>query len=290
MKQRKFWQQACGDTDRNYASICLKWGVILNGPGDFGAWPECELLLLEEGVSSRKVTDLRRFAEDMTDGDVVVLRLGTKDVLAVGVIVGEYEWLEIFGDVDGWDIQHVRRVKWLWSDLARPHQFKTYDLKQGDTTQKLTSKVVIDWIDNLALDFDSGTEVPVLPSGEGNLVSFEVVSDFLFDSGISSNAIETLSNEMDELVRIARWYQKYDDPSEFETVAYLAIPLLRALGWTPQKMAIEWRKVDIALFNSLPRRDESLSVVVEAKKKVMHVCQPILKPFHMQKGKKGVVD
>ena len=92
MKQRKFWQQACGDTDRNYASICLKWGVILNGPGDFGAWPECELLLLEEGVSSRKVTDLRRFAEDMTDGDVVVLRLGTKDVLAVGVIVGEYEY------------------------------------------------------------------------------------------------------------------------------------------------------------------------------------------------------
>lgn len=69
------------------------------------------------------------------------------------------------------------------------------------------------------------------------------------------------------MIRIAKWYKKYSNPSEFETVAYLAIPLLRALGWTPQKMAIEWNNVDIALFNNLPRTDENLNVVVEAKKK-----------------------
>ena len=69
-------------------------------------------------------------------------------------------------------------------------------------------------------------------------------------------------------MRIAKWYRRTDDnPSEFETVAYLAVPLLRALGWTPQKMAIEWNNVDVALFNQLPRNDENLSVVVEAKKK-----------------------
>ena len=76
---------------------------------------------------------------------------------------------------------------------------------------------------------------------------------------------------IDELVRIAKWYQKDNqkdnNPSEFETVAYLAVPLLRALGWTPQKMAIEWNNVDIALFNQLPREDKNLNVVVEAKKK-----------------------
>ena len=32
-------------------------------------------------------------------------------------------------------------------------------------------------------------------------------------------------------------------------------------------MAIEWNKVDVALFNQLPRADENLGVVVEAKKK-----------------------
>ena len=32
-------------------------------------------------------------------------------------------------------------------------------------------------------------------------------------------------------------------------------------------MAIEWRNVDVALFDRLPRNDETLSVVVEAKRK-----------------------
>ena len=48
----------------------------------------------------------------------------------------------------------------------------------------------------------------------------------------------------------------------------LVIPLLRALGSTPQKkIAIEWNNVDIALFSKAQRNDESLSVVVEAKRK-----------------------
>ena len=44
------------------------------------------------------------------------------------------------------------------------------------------------------------------------------------------------------------------------------IPLLRALVWTPQRMAVEWNYVDLALFDRLPRSDQSLRVVVEAKK------------------------
>jgi len=66
---------------------------------------------------------------------------------------------------------------------------------------------------------------------------------------------------------IAKWYHKERDPSEFETEAYLVVPLLRALGWTPQKMALEWNKVDIALFDRLPRDNANLIAVVEAKKK-----------------------
>jgi hypothetical protein len=54
--------------------------------------------------------------------------------------------------------------------------------------------------------------------------------------------------------------------SEHETIAYLVVPILRALGWTPQRMAVEWNKVDVALFEQLPRSDNSLRIVVEAKK------------------------
>ena len=37
---KKIWQVAAGDTNRNYADICLFWDVILNGPGSEGANPD----------------------------------------------------------------------------------------------------------------------------------------------------------------------------------------------------------------------------------------------------------
>ena len=74
------WQQASGDTDRNYIETCLKWDVILNGPGNAGSFPDAKVILKENGMSSKKVTDLSRFSEKMEDGDVVVLRLGTDKI------------------------------------------------------------------------------------------------------------------------------------------------------------------------------------------------------------------
>lgn len=100
---KTIWQQAAGDTDRNYSDLCLKWDVILNGPSYAGAWPDCKKGLKEDGWSSRKITDLRRFCEEIKDGDFVVLRLGTSTILGVGQVVGEYKWFDEFGDVDGWD-------------------------------------------------------------------------------------------------------------------------------------------------------------------------------------------
>ncbi len=36
-----------------------------------------------------------------TDGVLVVLRLGTSDVYGVGEVVGDYQWVDEFGDGDG---------------------------------------------------------------------------------------------------------------------------------------------------------------------------------------------
>lgn len=73
---------------------------------------------------------------------------------------------------------------------------------------------------------------------------------------------------MTDLVRIASWYGRSGvQPAERETVAYLVVPLLRSLGWTPQRMAIEWNRIDIALFDALPRNDSNLVAAVEAKKR-----------------------
>jgi hypothetical protein len=277
------WQQAAGDTDRDYAEICIRWGVILNGPGGKGRWPECEGPLRQEKWSSRKITDLRRFAEEMKNGDIVVLRRGTAQVLAVGEIVGDYSHHEQFGDVDGWTLQHVRRVRWLWCDLQHPKEFEKYALKQGDTTQRLNEGVVLDWLKDLTIAAGKfATPLPELPMQAANeKLTVDEISEFLFDKGVASASISTLLTEIGELIRIAKWYQRpapasdqeagadqeaVTFPSEHETVTYLVVPLLRALGWTPQRMGVEWKHVDVALFAQLPRIDKNLQAVVEAKR------------------------
>jgi len=266
VSEETIWQHAAGDKNRNYADICLKWGVILNGPGYAGPLPGCKDRLLRDGWTSKKVTDLLRFSEEMKEGDFVVLRLGTTDILGVGVIVGDYQWLEEFSDIDGWNLHHVRRVRWFWKGLESPKTFDTYTLKLGDTTQRLDSPEVKKWIESLAKNKADGA-LATLPKSDKQNVEFEGISEYLFDKGVSSNSIEMLIREIDELIRIAKWYSKYEKPSESETVTYLVVPLLRALGWTPQKMAVEWHNVDVALFSQLPRVDNNLSIVVEAKKK-----------------------
>ncbi len=274
MKTRIFWQHAAGDTNRNYVDICLKWDVTINGPGDAGHWPDCITQLEADEWSSNRIADLRGFVEEMQDGDVVVLKIGTSNVYGIGVIQGKYAYNEHFSDVDGWDLQHVRRVKWLWKywDSDKPKSFPAFTLKRG-TTKKLTSNAVLAWIETLNLNFDTTEELAPLPKKVEKPIGFDAVSEFLFGKGVSDAAIENLNNEINSLIRIANWYQRQkgkptdeNKVSEHETIAYLAIPLLRALGWTPQKMAIEWRRIDIALFSQLPRADDNLSIVVEAKR------------------------
>lgn len=264
---KNIWQQAAGNNDRSFAGICLKWDIILNGPGYAGAWPACIDALREDGFTAKKITGLRRFAMEVEDGDLVVLRSGTASILGVGEIVGLYEWNDAFGDVDGWSLEHTRRVRWLWNGLKSPKFFDTYALKLGDTTQRLNDGPVVEWLKTLEIDISvQKRELAYLPELQDRDMTLEKIAEFLFDEGVASASIAKLTAEMDELKRIAKWYQRSTMPSEHETVAYLVVPLLRALGWTPQKMAVEWNYVDVALFGHLPRSDDTLHAVVEAKK------------------------
>jgi len=189
----------------------------------------------------------------------------------VGEVVGEVQWLDDFGDIDGWDIQLVRRVRWLWkATKGRPKKFETYALKWGDTIQELKrSGSVFDWLLEVQ-QWDCGLpELP--PSCESRKkvrqLKLDEIAKYLFDEGIAAGSINDLTDNMLALGQIASWYERTNSrPSETETVTYLVVPLLRALGWTPQRMAVEWGKIDIALFDFLPRGDISLSAVVEVKK------------------------
>ena len=272
---KNLWQHAAGDSDHNHVDICLKWGVILNGPGGEGEWNGGT----HYGYLGRKQADLRRFCEEMEIGDIVVLRIGTREIYGVG-IVGEYKWCDEFNDVDGWELGHTRRVCWLWrydvngQPKDDPQYFDTYTMKLGDTTQRLDAPDVISWLESLEIPDDQASHpLPDLPDKSSEVSSDEIAA-YLFDKGIASDSTRNLLDQNGEFIRIANWYDNWEwgaSSSEHETVSHLVVPLLRILGWTPQRMALEWNRIDIALFSRMPRDPEYLSVVVEAKK-VRNAC------------------
>ena len=104
--QRNVWQVSGGPANRDYSDIFLKYGVALIGPGDAGRWrPDREDYEFEGGF-------VRRFASEVQLGDIFLLRTGISKVRAVGIVASEYLYLPQFDDVNGWDLQHVRRVRW----------------------------------------------------------------------------------------------------------------------------------------------------------------------------------
>jgi hypothetical protein len=90
---RTLWQVGAGDTDRSYGDLCIKHDVMIVGPGDPGSY--------EEKLYA-KYDSVRRFCKEARRNDIVLLRLGTGEVLAAGEIADDCAtWLDTFGDVDG---------------------------------------------------------------------------------------------------------------------------------------------------------------------------------------------
>lgn len=65
-------------------------------------------------------------------------------------------------------------------------------------------------------------------------------------------------------------------PSEHEIVAHIILPLMLALGWSEQLLAVEWRSVDLAAFWRTPTDGAHCRLVCEAKM-MGHGLQNVLK-------------
>ncbi len=156
---KTIWQVAAGDgKNTDFVDLCLEKDVIVFGPGRHGPWPDCKIPMLadtETPWTTTKAGIIKRFAEDLKPRDLVVLRIGTQKVYAVGEIVGDYGFSELFGKVETstngvtWDLQHYRRVRWLWHQDGEPKVFPVYALKFGSSVQHLISSEVRDWLNLL---------------------------------------------------------------------------------------------------------------------------------------------
>ena len=243
------WQVSGGPADRPYADVFLRYGVALIGPGETGSW-------------RRGCTDLdpagfvTRFADEMKPGDLVLLRTGANTIVAVGIVAGDYEYLQPFDDVNGWDLRHGRRVR--WGQLADPYRFenpvfganpprlsRVQNEEAADYARRFVASGLTQWKES---------PLPVLPPAEPPLTE---VPERLRD-------VVGLVRDLAGLYSDPEGFG--DPPAENEMMAHFVVPLLRALNWRPEHIAVEWRRIDVALFAALPRTPANCRVVIEAKR------------------------
>lgn len=109
-----YWQVAAGEGARDYSSVFLQYGVMLIGAGDPGPYFQNKGYYAgHRGWRAQVVA----FAERVAREDIVILKRPHHrqwQIQAVGRVTGDYEYLEQFDDVEGWNLQHCRRVEWVY--------------------------------------------------------------------------------------------------------------------------------------------------------------------------------
>lgn len=271
---KRLWQVGAGDTERSYGDTCIRFDVMIVGPGNPGPYDVSRYAHLGDIRNS-----LRRFCVEARRGDVILLRLGTGNVLAVGELADDAaEWLDAFSDVDGWDLQHVRRVRWF-ANTGNTFAPRTLG-GQVRTFAEVAVASVRAWVEGIEIAAtDRDRELAPLPIA-GAVLDPTELGTRLFIEGLGSERVDRLMTTFSSLQRIASWYgnaTKRPDgrPSEHETVCYLVVPFLLSLGWSQQTAAVEWNRVDVALFGDMPPTDSTLACVVEAKLLGRSVFSPI---------------
>jgi hypothetical protein len=199
---------------------------------------------------------VRRFASEVAAGDVFLLRTGIATVAAIGVVAGDYVYVNAFDDVNGWDLQHARRVRWC--RLPVEHTFGSPVFGANPPRcSRVWDEVVVDFAERFRASPPFHWQAAVLPALPSEDPPLDRVPDAL-------QGIVALAADLVPLLEDGHPFG--EPPSENELVAHFVIPFLRALGWPPERIAVQWRGIDVAVFRTLPRTPENCHLVIEAKR------------------------
>lgn len=248
---RTVWQVSAGHSSRSYADVLLRHGVAMIGPGDAGPW------------SAERYSDdfslqgfVGRFAEEIATGDVVLMRTGSATIRAIGLVASEYLYLDQFDDVNGWDLQHTRRVR--WNQLPAEHEFSTAVFGASPTRcSRVLQPEALDFVERFLNSPPVHWQSASLPDLPPELPALDHVPDVL----------QEIVAQAADLVPLMQQSSTFGErPREDELIVHFVVPFLRALGWPPERIAVKWRDIDVALFRSLPRSADTCMLVIEAKR------------------------
>jgi len=261
LADKKVWQVAAGDNQRQYDDICLHYQVMMIGPGERGPFDEDTY----RDVPSSSKNAVRRFYSGPRRGDVALLRLGTSRVLAVGEVVGDSPThVEEFGDIDGWRLQHCWPVR--WTKVEKTFEPGTFRGRFG----RVNHSEVLKWARAFTYPKEARTPTPSdLPTDTGQLGD-EELGALLVKSGMSVERVAQVLTARESLHPLIQWLREQGAtrsgrPSEHETISYLVVPLLFSLGWSQKTLAIEWNNIDIALFPEPTHRGAHPTCGIEVK-------------------------
>lgn len=251
---KQYWTVAAGDGERNYSQVFLDFGVMLIGPGNRGSY-------LDFPNNYADITAIREFIA-IKPNDVVILKKGSREIVAAGIVDNSepsYFHSEVFGDVDGYCLQHGRHVKWY-----KPQKNVESILPRGRLTHSWSSKVN-ETAENI---IKNGTLVKPrkIPSSAKKVDDENLIIE-LIDEGLSSGQAQNVVVAFHRIRRLGGWYENNNEVvSEHETRTFLVVPLLLALGWPEQRLKIEWHNIDIAFFENNYTKKKKPTMILESKR------------------------
>jgi len=253
------WQVAAGDGERNYWDVFRQFGVMLIGPGGEGDYIKHKDAYDEMTMERRR--PIRQFVEDADkNNDLVVLkhRSGSKWIaIAIGRIKSGYYYKPVFGDVEGFQLQHCRLVDWRQTSekpipgLGRGGGCFSHVIKARDVVKRRWEK---------------GKPIHKFDRIPNNPKSIELI-DSLAVKGLPRQNAKRIADEIERLQGLAQWYEDNDeDVPEHETRTFLIVPLIMSLGWDEKRVKIEWKHKDVALFDAQYSKGNEPVVIIESKR------------------------
>ncbi len=264
INQSNTWQIGTGDDTRMYHDIFLRLGVAFLGPGDPGKEGE---QATEEHYKENGGNNWGAVLKQVKKGQWLIARKGKGYIVALGEVTEEYNYTNLFSDVEGWDLQHFVKVKWYKPKTINNWlEMDSYCLSQS-TLQGCNVQDVYNII--YQTEFEEYPAQVSIETVTEKKLEIKNLIDSLVEHGIRVQDADNVGITIERIIRLARYYTSYHyNVSEAEIIAFLIAPTLIAFGWSEQKIKFQISNIDIALFKNAYEQDDEQTplVIIEAKK------------------------
>jgi hypothetical protein len=207
--------------------------------------PETEEYYITNGLK-----DWGKYLTEIKLSEIVLLRKGQTIIKAVGVVSKEYDYSISLSDIHGWDLNHYISVDWYIkedeSDIMLPSALIGYSTMSEVKSNYETIKDLINGQKLKKYDQTLSLKDLKIPKQ----ISEKDIRQFLIDSGIRISDATNITDTISRIITLVEWYiENYPEVLEYELRTFLVIPFLFSLGWSEQKIKIEYSKIDVALFS-----------------------------------------